>query len=78
LRLRLRLCTAIGHDASEVTTATLRLRFGLCAAIGHNASEVTAAALRLRLGQRDSGDIRDEKGEENGDEDLYVLVGMGE
>jgi hypothetical protein len=56
----------------------LRLRLRLCAAIGHDASEITAAALRLRLGQRDSGDRRDEKGEENGDEDLYVLVGMGE
>jgi hypothetical protein len=56
----------------------LRLRLRLCAAIGHDASEVTAAALWVSLGQRDGGDRRDEKGEEKGDKDLYVLVGMGE
>jgi len=36
-----------------------------------------ADILRFRLGQRHSENRRDEKGEENGEEDLYVLVGMG-
>jgi len=48
----------------------LRLRLRICAAIGHDASKVAAAA--LRLGQRDSGNRRDEKGEENGEEDLAL------